>query len=69
MYSYSYGNDDVYCYKNSNVLKNKFGIIEFDELQELERSITSLKEQQLLDNKKDILDFKFLKKIHRTLFF
>lgn len=68
MYSYSYGNDDVYCYKDSNVLKNKFGITDWDELQELERNITSLKEQLVLDNKKDVLDFKFLKKIHKTLF-
>ena len=37
MYSYSYGCDETYCYPNSNVLQNKFGIRDIQELQELEK--------------------------------
>lgn len=68
MYNYSYGYDEVYCYPNSNVLRNKFNIKNMCELQELERGITSIREVQLLNDYDGVLNFKALKSIHKCLF-
>jgi len=42
-YSYSYGHDDIYCYKDSDVLKNKLDIRDADKLFEVERHIADVK--------------------------
>ncbi|MEG2199414.1 MAG: cell filamentation protein Fic, partial [Anaerovorax sp.] len=42
-YSYGYAWDERYCYPNSNVLKNKLGITDADQLRTAEREITSLR--------------------------
>lgn len=68
IYSYSYGHDDVYCYKDSEVLKNKFNITDQRELQELERNITSVKALSILESNGNNPDFSLLKKIHKELF-
>jgi cell filamentation protein len=67
-YSYSYGNDKTYCYPNSNVLKNKFNITNADELAELERQITNSLVSEFKDSKSKVLDFGYLKDIHKNLF-
>lgn len=41
-YNYEYEWDSRYCYPNSNVLINKLGITDADELRIAEREITSL---------------------------
>lgn len=40
----------IYCYKNSNVLKNKYGIRDYKVLRDLEQDIVGAKQQYLLDN-------------------
>lgn len=39
--SYQYAHDSYYCYKNSNVLKDKLGIRKSDILEEKELSLPS----------------------------
>ena len=68
-YSYEYEWDKEYCYPDSNVLKNKLGIKNHDELVTAEREITSLK---IAMAKAEIIkgnfDFEHLKKIHKFIF-
>lgn len=61
--------DEIYIYKNTNVLKNKFDIIDFEELKEQEMFFTSIRITELQINPiKDKLDFNYLKKIHDYIF-
>ena len=59
----------VYCYKDSNVLKNKLNIRDKENLKQAEEEITSLKQYILLESP---IEGRFtqthLKKIHRFLF-
>lgn len=60
---------DPYCYKGTNVLKNKLGITDNEELLNEERNLTNLREEELL--RSQILgkfDLKHLQKIHHYLF-
>lgn len=41
--------DTSYCYQNTNVLKNKLNIHDFEKLQEAERKITMLRISDLID--------------------
>ncbi|WP_255465891.1 hypothetical protein [Adlercreutzia sp. ZJ242] len=39
VYGYQYDPDDPYVYKGTNVLVNKFGLTDFDELWKVEREL------------------------------
>lgn len=69
-YSYSYGHDDVYCYENSDVLKNKLNVTNADMLCELERHITDVKTGLVFQmaDKKRVLGKAFFLEIHKILF-
>lgn len=41
--------DRIYCYPNSDVLKNKIGIQDMEKLQRLERRLTMLRILELVD--------------------
>ena len=41
--------DELYCYRGSNVLKNKMGIRNKERLHETERKLTMLRILELLD--------------------
>ncbi|MDR0916399.1 MAG: Fic family protein [Oscillospiraceae bacterium] len=68
-YEYSYDWDIRYCYENSNVLRNKLGIIDANALRAAEREIAAVRvleaERTPIRGK---LDFKHLCDIHRYLF-
>jgi cell filamentation protein len=68
-YEYSYEWDIRYCYENSNVLRNKLGIIDADTLRTAEREIVAIRileaERTPIRGK---LDFKHLCDIHRYIF-
>lgn len=60
---------DPYCYPNSRVLKNKFGIRDLDGLHEAERRLTKYRAEELLNSPiNGRFDFEHLRKIHRYLF-
>ncbi len=40
--------DELYCYPGSNVLKNKMGIRDMEQLHEMERKLTMLRILELL---------------------
>ncbi len=68
-------NDSIYCYPNSDVLRNKLGIHDKDELEKTEAAIIGPKIAQLflsgttiLKGPKGRFDFNHLKAIHRYLF-
>ena len=69
VYDYSYEWDNSYCYENSTVLRNKFGITDAEALQIAEREITAIR---LLEAKRTPirgkLDYKHLCDIHRYFF-
>lgn len=68
-YYYEYELDSDYCYPGTYVLKNKLNIIDDDELKSAERSITSLRTAQLMQNPiEGKLDFDYLKNIHKFIF-
>lgn len=68
-YSYSYEWDERYCYPHSNVLKNKFGITNPDDLRDAERELTSLRlAAAKLNPIKGKFDFDHLRRIHRAIF-
>lgn len=68
-YYYEYENDSNYCYPSTYVLKNKLNIIDENELKAAERSITSLRTAQLMQNPIcGKLDFNYLKSIHKFIF-
>jgi cell filamentation protein len=68
-YEYSYEWDIFYCYKKSNVLRNKLSITDADALRTAEREITAVRileaEQTPIRGK---LDFKHLCDIHNHIF-
>ena len=41
--------DELYCYPSSNVLRNKMGIRDMEQLHEMERKLTMLRILELLD--------------------
>ena len=68
-YSYEYEWDKEYCYPDSNVLINKLGIKNHDELVTAEREITSLKIAMAKSEPiKGNFDFEHLKRIHKFVF-
>ena len=68
-YSYEYKWDKEYCYPDSNVLINKLGIKNHDELVTAEREITSLKiAMAKAEPIKGNFDFEHLKRIHKFIF-
>jgi len=69
-YSYSYGHDDVYCYEDSDVLKNKLNIRDANKLFEVERHITDVKTEVIyqLADKKKVFGKAFFLTIHKVLF-
>lgn len=59
----------IYCYPDSDVLKNKLNIREKDELKQAEEELTALKQYMLLESPiKDRFSKTQLMKIHRFLF-
>lgn len=61
--------DRIYCYPDSDVLKNKIGIRDMGKLQQVERRLTMLRILELIDN--PVLgkfDLEHLKMIHRYIF-
>lgn len=68
-YYYEYETDSDYCYPGTYVLKNKLNITDESELRSAERSITSLRTAQLIQNPiEGKLDFNYLKNIHKFIF-
>lgn len=68
-YYYEYETDSHYCYSGTYVLKNKLNITDENELKSAERSITSLRTAQFMQNPIDgKLDFNYLKSIHKFIF-
>ena len=68
-YSYSYEYDKQYCYPNSDVLINKLGIKNAEDLKKAEREITSIRLANARINKvKGDFDLQHLKDIHRYIF-
>ena len=60
---------DPYCYPNSRVLKNKFGIRDFEELSLEERKFAKYRARELFENPaQGRFDFKHLRTIHKYLF-
>lgn len=61
--------DLAYCYPNSNVLINKLNIKSENKLRDVERKLTSLRIQDLLEEPiEGKFDFAHLKKIHEYIF-
>ena len=61
--------DRIYCYPDSDVLKNKIGIRDMGKLQQVEKRLTMLRILELIDN--PVLgkfDLEHLKMIHRYIF-
>ena len=68
-YYYEYQMDSDYCYPGTFILKNKLNITDENELKSAERSITSLRTAQLIQNPiEGKLDFNYLKSIHKFIF-
>lgn len=61
--------DKIYCYENTEILKNKLNLKNKEKLEEAERYITKLRQMDLekypIDGK---FDLEHLKKIHKKLF-
>lgn len=61
--------DELYCYPGSNVLKNKMGIQDIEQLHEIERKLTMLRILELLDKPvRGAFDLKHLQAIHAYIF-
>lgn len=68
-YYYEYELDSDYCYPGTYVLKNKLNITDENELKSAERSITSLRTAQFIQNPiEGKMDFNYLKNIHKFIF-
>lgn len=68
-YYYEYGQDSIYCYPDSFILKNKLNIKDQKTLEEAERNITALRILELKQNPpKGRMDFKYLQKLHKQIF-
>lgn len=65
----SAGFDKIYCYENSNVLKNKCGVRNQERLNVIEHDYTLARTSELrISPIKGNLDYNHLKAIHKTLF-
>lgn len=61
--------DELYCYPGSNVLKNKMGIRDMEQLHEMERKLTMLRILELLDKPvRGTFDLKHLQAVHAYIF-
>ncbi|MCH5211441.1 MAG: Fic family protein [Oscillospiraceae bacterium] len=68
-YKYYYKGADFYCYPDTKVLINKFGIRDSEQLETVERKITALKTLELEEKPfNGNLDYKYLLSIHHYLF-
>lgn len=68
-YDYEYDSNDPYVYAGTNILRNKFGLRDSDELWDAERAITGVAAAELEDHPvKGSFDLEHLKVIHRALF-
>ena len=66
---YDYGEDTIYCYPGTNVLKNKAGITNTKDLNDFERGITFLMDAKFNGYPfKGKLDFNYVKQLHKFLF-
>lgn len=64
-----YNADDIYCYPNSSVLKNKFDLLEQDQLDAFEADITLARIISIENNPiQGNFDFNHLKRIHFEIF-
>lgn len=60
---------DPYCYPDTRVLRNKFGIRDFDELYDTERRLAKYRSRELFEKPiEGRFDFGHLQAIHRYLF-
>ena len=65
----TYEGDDFYHYPSTNVLMNRFGIKNYEKLQEIERDFSTAKIALLSANPiKGVFDLKYLQKIHKFIF-
>ena len=61
--------DRIYCYPDSEILKNKMGIRNMGKLQQMERKLTMLRILELIDKPvQGKFDLQHLKLIHRYIF-
>ncbi len=61
--------DELYCYPGSNILKNKMGIRDMEQLHEMERKLTMLRILELLDKPvRGTFDLKHLQAVHAYIF-
>lgn len=61
--------DKIYCYPDSDVLKNKLGIKDLNKLHNYERKLTMLRLMEIIDNPiEGDFDFTHLKAIHKYIF-
>ena len=61
--------DRIYCYPDSNVLKNKMGVRDFGQLNQLERRLTMLRLLDLVDRPiRGKFDLNHLQAIHKYIF-
>lgn len=68
-YQYEFGWDNVYCYPNSSVLRNKLDITDDELFSEAERKITSVRLYDLKPNPvKGNFDLLHLQRFHRSIF-
>lgn len=68
-YDYEYDSNDPYVYAGTNVLRNKFGLRDFDELWDTERAITGVAAAELEEHPMNgSFDLEHLKAIHKALF-
>ncbi len=68
-YDYEYDSNDPYVYAGTNVLRNKFGLRDFDELWDTERAITGVAAAEIEEHPiQGSFDLEHLKSIHKALF-
>ena len=68
-YKYSYTGNEIYCYPGTDVLRNKRNICDPKRLVLFERTITSLRQRELLSKPvAGNFDLKHLQSIHKYLF-
>lgn len=61
--------DKIYCYPDSDVLKNRMGIRDIDRLRQLEKRLTMLRILELVDKPiQGKFDLKHLQSIHKYIF-
>lgn len=61
--------DRIYCYPDSDVLKNKMGVRDSEQLSQLERQLTMLRLLELIDKPiRGKFDLKHLQAIHKYIF-